>query len=225
MSSSIKNQLEYILSQTDTADTVQTETLNTLEQFFSQMHLYNAGIKEVKTKLEILDEEFRTKYDYNPIHHIESRLKSTTNIIGKLRRKNLEFSTESIKANLYDIAGIRVVCNYIDDVWRIADLLLRQDDIKLIEKKDYITTPKQNGYRSLHLVLEIPIYLAENTVKVPVEVQIRTIAMDFWASLEHKLKYKNDNDVSEELRAELKDCAKIIAIIDEKMQNIHKKLQ
>ena len=217
--------LKNTLTESDLNDNIPDEIIKALAQFTSQMHLYNAGIKEVKTKLEILDEEFQIKYDYNPIHHIESRLKSSKSIINKLRAKNVDPTPESIKENLHDVAGIRVVCNYIDDVWRIADLLLRQDDIKLINKKDYITEPKQNGYRSLHLVLEIPIYLAEKTINVPVEVQIRTIAMDFWASLEHKLKYKTDTEVSEALRSELKDCAQIIAIIDEKMQDIHKRLQ
>jgi len=217
--------LKNTLTESDLNDNIPDEIIKALAQFTSQMHLYNAGIKEVKTKLEILDEEFQIKYDYNPIHHIESRLKSSKSIINKLRAKNVDPTPESIKENLHDVAGIRVVCNYIDDVWRIADLLLRQDDIKLINKKDYITEPKKNGYRSLHLVLEIPIYLAEKTINVPVEVQIRTIAMDFWASLEHKLKYKTDTEVSETLRAELKDCAQIIAIIDEKMQDIHKRLQ
>ncbi len=217
--------MKNFLSHTEFTEEVSEEIVGVLSEIQSQLHLYNAGIKEIKTKLEILDEEFQTKYDYNPIHHIESRLKSMRSIISKLENRHLDFSSQSIKENLHDIAGIRVVCNYIDDVSRIADLLLRQDDIKLIKRKDYISNPKPNGYRSLHLVVEIPIYLAEKTTPVPVEIQIRTIAMDFWASLEHKLKYKTDTEVSEALRAELKECAQIIYIVDEKMQAIHKKLQ
>ncbi len=225
MKKATKEMMKNFLSHTDFTEDVSEEIVGALSELQSQLHLYNAGIKEIKTKLEILDEEFQTKYDYNPIHHIESRLKSMRSIISKLERRNLEFSPQSIKENLHDIAGIRVVCNYIDDVNRIADLLLRQDDIKLIKKKDYVADPKPNGYRSLHLVVEIPIYLAEKTVNVPVEIQIRTIAMDFWASLEHKLKYKTDTEISEALRIELKECAQIICIVDEKMQAIHKKLQ
>ncbi len=225
MKKETKEMMKNFLSQTEFTEEVSEEIVGALSEVQSQLHLYNAGIKEIKTKLEILDEEFQTKYDYNPIHHIESRLKSMRSIISKLQRRNLNFSPQSIKENLHDIAGIRVVCNYIDDVSRIADLLLQQDDIKLIKKKDYISNPKPNGYRSLHLVVEIPIYLAEKTMPVPVEIQIRTIAMDFWASLEHKLKYKTDTEVSEALRAELKECAQIIYIVDEKMQAIHKKLQ
>ncbi len=225
MKKETKEMMKNFLSHTEFREEVSEEIIGALSEVQSQLHLYNAGIKEIKTKLEILDEEFQTKYDYNPIHHIESRLKSMRSIISKLERRNLDFSPQSIKENLHDIAGIRVVCNYIDDVSRIADLLLRQDDIKLIKKKDYISNPKPNGYRSLHLVVEIPIYLAEKTTPVPVEIQIRTIAMDFWASLEHKLKYKTDTEVSETLRAELKECAQIIYIVDEKMQAIHKKLQ
>ncbi len=194
-------------------------------EYLSLMQLYRSAIKEIQTKLEILDEEFKVRYDHNPIHNIESRLKTPQSIIEKLRRKGLPLNIDSVKAELYDIAGIRVICNYADDIYQIANLLTSQDDIKLISVKDYIKEPKPNGYRSLHLVVEIPIFLAESTERVACEVQIRTIAMDFWASLEHKLKYKREESVSKELSDRLYKCADIIAKIDCEMQDIHKEIQ
>ncbi len=196
-----------------------------MKEFATQMQLYHAGIKEVKTKLEILDDEFSTHYEFNPIHHIESRLKSPRSIVEKLQRKNVPVTMTSLRTELYDIAGVRVICNYIDDVYRVADLLLAQHDIRLVSKRDYIKTPKENGYRSLHLVLEVPIFLAEGPVNVTVEVQLRTIAMDFWASLEHQLRYKTDVQVSEELRRRLQICAEAISEVDVEMQEIHQELR
>ena len=196
-----------------------------IKGFIVQQQIYNAAIKEIRTKLEILDEEFQVKYDYNPIHHIEHRLKTPESIYNKLKNKNYEFTLESIRKNLTDVAGIRVICNYIDDIYRIADLLLSQDNVKLIEIRDYIKNPKSNGYRSLHIIVEVPIFLAEKTENVPVEIQIRTIAMDFWASLEHQLKYKSKDEVSEELHGRLKSCAEAIAKLDVEMQSIYKEIK
>ena len=205
---------------------------NTGELFVEEMykfieleHLYESAIREVKTKLEILDSEFRTKYAYNPIHHIEDRLKSPKSIFEKLRRKDKSFSVESAKNNLYDIAGVRVICNYIEDIYTVADLLTSQDDVKLVKRKDYIREPKPNGYRSLHLVIQTPVYLSEAKEQVFVEVQIRTIAMDFWASLEHELKYKTDTEVSADLAARLRQGAETIAATDAEMQEIYKTLR
>ncbi len=198
---------------------------NLVNEFRQLLHLYSAGIKEIKTKLEILDEEFKLKYDYNPIHHVESRLKSGKSVFGKLQRKNLPKTTDSIRENLFDIAGIRVICNYVDDIYLISKLLCQQDDISLIEKKDYIKHPKENGYRSLHLVIGIPIFLSGGKQTIPVEIQIRTIAMDFWASLEHHLHYKTSNDVPDSVRLELTECAKTISKLDNKMQGIHDELK
>ena len=194
-------------------------------KFIEFEHLYESAIREVKTKLEILDSEFRTKYSYNPIHHIEDRLKSPKSILEKLRRKDKAFTVEAAKNNLYDVAGVRVICNYIDDIYTVADLLTAQDDVTLIQRKDYIREPKPNGYRSLHLVIQTPVYLSDCKEEVYVEVQIRTIAMDFWASLEHELKYKTDNEVSSELAARLKQCAETIAATDSEMQEIYKTLK
>lgn len=213
-----------IVSDPFTALVPNTDITDTLQEFMALQQLYDAGIKEVRTKLEILDDEFKIKHDHNPIHHMEYRLKSVNSILGKLEKRGLEVSLDSIVTNLTDIAGVRVICNYVSDVYKIADLLIKQSDIKLIAKKDYIKHPKENGYRSLHLVVEVPIFLAEKVQPTTVEIQIRTIAMDFWASLEHHLRYKADNEVPDGVRDELIECAKTISNLDYKMQGIHKEL-
>lgn len=203
----------------------QEKVLDQLYQFMELEHLYESAIREVKTKLEILDSEFKTKYDYNPIHHIEDRLKSPQSIMEKLRRKGKTFNSDNARSNLHDIAGVRVICNYIEDIYAVAEFLTKQDDVTLIKIKDYIKEPKPNGYRSLHLVIETPVYLSDKKELVHVEVQIRTIAMDFWASLEHQLKYKTDSEVSAELAQQLKDCAETIAATDLQMQSIYQALK
>lgn len=187
--------------------------------------IYQSAIKEIGTKIEILNDEFQTKLKRNPIEHIKSRVKSPTSIIKKLQRKGLEVSLESARENLTDIAGIRVICSFIDDIYNIAQLLSSQDDIVLIEEIDYIKNPKPSGYRSLHLILQVPVFFSDHTDKVKVEVQIRTIAMDFWASLEHKLHYKGSENVPDFISKELRDCADVIANTDRKMQNIHNMLE
>ena len=213
-----------IVSDPFTALVPNTDITDTLQEFMALQQLYDAGIKEVRTKLEILDDEFKIKHDHNPIHHMEYRLKSVNSILGKLEKRGLEVSLDSIVTNLTDIAGVRVICNYVSDVYKIADLLIKQSYIKLIAKKDYIKHPKENGYRSLHLVVEVPIFLAEKVQPTTVEIQIRTIAMDFWASLEHHLRYKADNEVPDGVRDELIECAKTISNLDYKMQGIHEEL-
>ena len=213
-----------IVSDPFTALVPNTDITDTLQEFMALQQLDDAGIKEVRTKLEILDDEFKIKHDHNPIHHMEYRLKSVNSILGKLEKRGLEVSLDSIVTNLTDIAGVRVICNYVSDVYKIADLLIKQSDIKLIAKKDYIKHPKENGYRSLHLVVEVPIFLAEKVQPTTVEIQIRTIAMDFWASLEHHLRYKADNEVPDGVRDELIECAKTISNLDYKMQGIHEEL-
>lgn len=196
-----------------------------IKEFIVLSNFYEAGIKEIKTKLEILDSEFKLQYDHNPIHHIESRLKKPDSIVKKAIKKSVNLDSESISQNIFDIAGVRVICNYIDDVYRVAQLLIQQDDIKLIRFKDYIKNPKINGYRSLHLVVEVPIFLSTGPKPICVEIQIRTIAMDFWASLEHKLRYKTKNELSDDIKEELIECAFSISELDYKMQSIHNKLQ
>ena len=195
-----------------------------MDDFFSIQCRYSAAMKEVQTKLEILDDEFQMKHRRNPIHHIESRLKSTQSIMEKLRRKNHPVSMQSAVENLTDIAGIRVICSYVQDVYTVAQLLTTQDDVRLIKTRDYIRAPKANGYRSLHLIVEIPVFLQEGRVMVPVEVQIRTIAMDFWASLEHSLRYKAAGLVPEDICAELQEVGHDIALLDQKMQSIHDRI-
>ena len=191
------------------------------DSYFQMQCRYNAAIREVQTKLEVLDEEFHLRHKRNPIHHMQSRLKTTQSIIDKLARRGHPVNFRSAAENLYDIAGIRVICSYVNDIYAIADLLTSHDDMRLIKCSDYIKTPKKNGYRSLHIVLETPVYLAEGKFSIPVEVQIRTIAMDFWASLEHQLRYKEAKNIPEELHSELLRSAEDIAKIDLRMQHIY----
>ena len=191
-------------------------------KIFSDLRMrYHAAIKEISTKLEVLDNEFSIRHDYNPIHHMTSRIKSVKSIFEKIQRKGMEMEIESVY-KIMDFAGVRVVCNYIDDIYKVEDSLLRQDDIKLIKRKDYIKNPKESGYRSLHLVVEVPIFLSDRTYHMPVEIQIRTIAMDTWASLDHELKYKRKDEMPEYVAQELKDCAKSMAELDSTMERIHK---
>jgi len=182
---------------------------------------YQAALREVKTKLEILNDEFQTRHSRNPIHHMEDRIKRPESVAQKLQRKGLPLTPQAAMDHLHDIAGIRVVCAYQDDAYIIARLLTGQDDIRLIETRDYIQHPKPNGYRSLHLIVEVPIFLSDGKMLVPVEVQIRTIAMDFWASLEHQLRYKETASVPETLNQQLYEAAEKIAALDAEMQHIH----
>ena len=195
-----------------------------MDDFFSIQCRYSAAMKEVQTKLEILDDEFQIKHRRNPIHHIENRLKSIKSMMEKLSRKNFSVSMQSAVEHLTDIAGIRVICSYVQDVYTVAQLLTTQDDIRLIETRDYIRSPKPNGYRSLHLLVEVPVFLQEGRMMIPVEVQIRTIAMDFWASLEHNLRYKAAGHVPEDICGELYEVGTDIAALDQKMQSIHDRI-
>lgn len=188
------------------------------------MMLYEAGIREIKTKLDILSDESRISGKPSPIDSIKSRIKTPRSIIGKLKRRGFPISLQSMMENLNDIGGIRVICPFIEDIYTVADMLMRQDDLTLIEKKDYIQNPKPNGYRSLHLILEVPIFLSDRTQPVRIELQLRTIAMDFWASLEHQLRYKSDVKVPPQISDDLKACADVIAATDEEMQRIAKEL-
>ena len=198
------------------------KSIQELSDSYLQMQCrYQSAIREVRTKLENLDEEFQLRHKRNPIHHMQSRLKTVQSITEKLQRRNLPVSFASAAENLYDIAGIRVICSYVSDIYTVADLLKNQDDIVLVKEQDYITTPKKNGYRSLHLVVQVPVFLAEGKVWVPVEVQIRSIAMDLWASLDHQLRYKEPQRIPKELSAELLRTAKDMAEIDLRMQRIY----
>lgn len=199
--------------------------LETLVGYKELRMMYACALKEVRTKFEVLDVEFNVRYSRNPINAIHTRLKSNQSILEKMQRRRIPFSLENLEARIQDVAGVRVICSYVDDIYRLSEALLRQDDVKLIAQKDYIQQPKPNGYRSLHLIVRVPVFFADQRRDLPVEVQIRTIAMDFWASLEHQLKYKAATQVPDDVREELYQCAIAIADIDERMQNICRKLR
>ena len=203
-----------------------TTLYENVSELMKMQQIYEAGIKEIRTKLEILDAEFKVKHDHNPIHHIESRLKSPESILKKAINKDIPVTERSLEENIHDIAGVRVVCSFPDDIYKLAESFLRQDDITLIERKDYIKNPKPSGYRSLHLIVQVPIFLQNEKKMVNVEVQFRTIAMDFWASLDHKMRYKKElsDEEVEILQEELYDCAKQSAALDERMQRIRDRI-
>lgn len=190
------------------------------------MSYYQCAIMEIETKFKVLNQEYSLEYDKNPIEGIKTRIKSYDSLVRKIRRKNIPMSLASIEENIKDIAGVRVICSFPEDIYELADSFLKQDDIVLIEKKDYIKNPKPSGYRSLHLIVQVPIFLQKNKKMVNVEVQFRTIAMDFWASLEHKVRYKKNvpADETERLAQELSECAQISADLDQRMQNIRTRL-
>ncbi len=194
-------------------------------QFQQIMMIYESAIKQIETKLDILNKESSVNRTRNPINTVKSRLKSPESIAKKLEKKSLEVSFNSMMKNLNDIAGVRVICPYISDIYSVRDMLLKQPDLKLIKENDYIQNPKESGYRSLHLVMEIPVYLSKTEHNVRVEIQLRTIAMDFWASLEHPLHYKNDAEVPDSIRRELFRVAETIAMTDREMEEIAIELQ
>lgn len=198
--------------------------VNQAIQFRELMMMYNCAIREVRTKLEVLNDELSIRNSRNPIEFIESRIKRPLSIVDKLKRYGEPVNVESIERSLNDVAGIRVICPFIDDIYSVADMLLSQDDITLIKKKDYIESPKPNGYRSLHLILEVPVFFSNQKKPMRVEVQIRTIAMDFWSSVDHQLKYKHDVPNADELSAQLKECADIISQTDMRMLAIKNQL-
>ena len=207
------------------ADPAALELFENFQDYLALQHLYQAALKQLQIKFEVLNDEFQVRSGRSPIHHIESRLKSTASIIAKLQNRNYAVTLDSAKQNINDIAGIRVVCSYIDDVYAVAEMLLRQSDVRLVQTQDYIQHPNFNGYRSLHLDIQIPIYLSDHTEHVNVEVQRRTVAMDFWASLEHDLRYKSQKDIPARISQEMWDAAQAIASIDRQMQAIYKEIQ
>ncbi len=192
--------------------------------FKELMMVYNSAIREVTTKLEILNDELSLGDRKNPIQFIKSRVKKPLSIVDKLNRLEKDISVESIMTSLNDVAGIRVISSFIDDVYKISDMLVKQDDIFFIEAKDYIKNPKPNGYRSYHLIIEVPVYFSDKKERVRVEIQIRTVAMDFWASVEHQLKYKQDFKDSQEIEEELKECAETISSTDLKMMELRDRI-
>ena len=187
--------------------------------------LYRSSLKEIGTKLEILNDEFKLVHQYNPIEHIESRLKTDESITRKLIRKGKEITVENIQKYIDDIAGVRVICSFTPDIYRIVDMISSQDDIEVLKTKDYMLNPKVNGYRSYHLIVRVPIFLSDRVVPTKVEIQIRTVAMDFWASLEHKIYYKYEGNTPEYIKKELKECADLVTFLDSKMLAINEEVR
>ena len=189
------------------------------------MFLYNAALKEVETKLEILNDEFQHVHQYNPIEHIKTRIKTPESIVKKLRRYGYETSVENMIQHINDIAGVRLICSFTSDIYRLASMFGNQSDLRVLSIKDYIKNPKESGYKSFHMILAVPVFLSDKVVEAKVEVQIRTIAMDFWASLEHKIYYKFEGDAPEYIREDLRICADMVSELDEKMLSLNEAIQ
>lgn len=198
---------------------------NEEEEWKKVMLMYDSALKEVNTKIEILNNEFKLAHQYNPIEHVTSRIKSPQSIAKKIRHNGRELTVENIVKYINDVAGIRIICSFTSDIYRIADLLAKQSDVRVLKVKDYIMCPKENGYTSYHMIVSVPIYLSNTMVNTKVEVQIRTIAMDFWASLEHKIYYKFEGNAPEGIRKQLKECADIVAFLDQKMLSINEEVK
>ena len=196
-----------------------------LQDLMGTSHLYTAAIKEINTKLEILDSEFKVKYDHNPIHHIESRLKKPESVLRKAIDRDIPLTSQDIINQMYDIAGIRVICSFTSDIYRIAEMISSQNDIRVISVKDYIVNPKQSGYKSYHMLVTVPIYLSDCMKTAKVEIQIRTVAMDFWASLEHKIHYKFEGNAPERIKEQLVECSRIVSELDERMRSLNEEIQ
>ncbi|MBQ9766486.1 MAG: GTP pyrophosphokinase family protein [Lachnospiraceae bacterium] len=187
--------------------------------------IYNAALKEVNTKLEILNSEFQMAHRYNPIEHITARIKSPDSIAKKLRHQGRALTVENIVRYINDVAGIRIICSFTSDIYLISDLIRKQSDVKVLKIKDYIANPKPNGYTSYHMIVTVPIFFSDMTIDTKVEIQIRTIAMDFWASLEHKMYYKFEGNAPENIRRELKECADLVGFLDRKMLAINEEIK
>ncbi len=198
---------------------------SSVDSWQTMMLLYNSALKEVGTKLEILNDEFQHIHQYNPIEHIKSRIKTPESIVKKLKKRDLESTIENMIEFVNDIAGIRVICSFTSDIYHIAEMLRNQNDIKVISVKDYIVSPKESGYKSYHMVVSVPIYLSDSVVDTKVEIQIRTVAMDFWASLEHKMNYKLEQNAPEKIKQELYECAQMVSLLDNKMQSLNEGIQ
>lgn len=198
---------------------------SSVDSWQTMMLLYNSALKEVGTKLEILNDEFQHIHQYNPIEHIKSRIKTPESIVKKLKKRDLESTIENMIEFVNDIAGIRVICSFTSDIYHIAEMLRNQNDIKVISVKDYIVSPKESGYKSYHMVVSVPIYLSDSVVDTKVEIQIRTVAMDFWASLEHKMNYKLEHNAPEKIKHELYECAQMVSLLDNKMQSLNEGIQ
>ncbi len=200
------------------------QNINQIDRWKANMFLYDSALKEINTKIEILNNEFMQVYGYTPIEHIKSRLKTPESIVKKLKRHGLDVTIENMVSRLSDIAGIRIICSFTRDIYQIADMIAKQKDITVLYVKDYIKQPKSSGYKSYHMIVTIPIYLSTGPVETKIEIQIRTVAMDFWASLEHKIYYKFEGDAPDSLQAELKACADMVDILDAKMFSLNQSI-
>ncbi len=196
-----------------------------VENWTEVLLIYNSALKEIGTKLEILNDEFQHVHRYNPIEHIKSRIKSSESIVKKLKRYGYESTIENMVEYINDIAGIRVICSFTSDIYQIAEMIRNQNDIEVISIKDYIKNPKPSGYKSYHMLVTVPIYLSDRTVHAKVEIQIRTVAMDFWASLEHKINYKFEGNVPQDIKDQLVECSDMISNLDERMLNLNEQIQ
>lgn len=196
-----------------------------VDAWMTAMFLYNSALKEVGTKLEILNDEFKHVHRYNPIEHIKTRIKTPESIVKKLKRYGYEVSIENMIEYINDIAGVRLICSFTSDIYRLAAMIGNQTDLKVLTIKDYIKTPKESGYKSYHMLVSVPIFLSDSVVETKVEIQIRTIAMDFWASLEHKIYYKFEGNAPEYISRELRDCAEMVSGLDEKMLSLNNAIQ
>ncbi len=196
-----------------------------IDNWQTTMLLYNSALKEVGTKLEILNDEFQHIHQYNPIEHIKSRIKSPESIVRKLKNKGLESTIDNMVQYVNDIAGIRVICSFTSDIYRIAEMLSNQSDLRVLSVKDYIENPKESGYKSYHMIVSVPIYLSDSVVDTKVEIQIRTVAMDFWASLEHKMNYKFEKNAPEHIKRQLYECAEMVSVLDDMMLSLNEEIQ
>ena len=201
------------------------DSSNDVKSWEEVVLIYNSALKEIGTKLEILNDEFQHVHQYNPIEHIKSRIKTPQSIVKKLKKHGYESTIENMVRYVNDIAGIRVICSFTSDIYRIAEMIINQSDIKVISVKDYILNPKPSGYKSYHLIISVPIFLSDRIVDTKVEIQIRTVAMDFWASLEHKIYYKFEGNVPDHIRESLVECAEIVADLDAKMLSLNEEVQ
>ncbi len=201
------------------------ENSNDVDSWKEVNLVYNSALKEINTKLEILNDEFQHVHQYNPIEHIKSRIKTPESIVKKLRKNGYESTIENMVKHVNDVAGIRIICSFTSDIYRIAEMLINQNDVKVLSVKDYIKTPKSSGYKSYHLIVTLPVFLSDRIVDAKVEIQIRTVAMDFWASLEHKIHYKFEGNIPEHIKEELVECAGMVADLDAKMMELNDEVQ
>lgn len=226
MESTKKSSKQFFLQYTAEKAGLTTQSMaEFFDEYIDMQVLYRSAIREASSRLEVLDDEFQFRHKRNPIHSIQTRLKTPQSIVNKMYHRGLTPNIEVMKRELTDIAGIRVICSYVDDIYNLADLLCNQKGVEHVRTRDYIENPKPNGYRSLHLVIKVPVYFSTGDFMVPVEIQIRTIAMDFWASLEHELHYKTNVTVDDSIVSELLTCAESIADLDCRMQSIYQRLE